>query len=739
MRVCKHLLKRVSEFLDSTNESAVICEQVTTINESEQPIPMVLLCSEFYIRLLAYETAFEQPKLVVHRMWLDIVSISLTKERLEISFTRDLIVILEGPNVIQLCEAIKSHLLTFMHQNELPEFILSVPIRAKGQFSPLLQMFAQYLALGGHLTPECCNKARTFFNSDPDTLILSDFAYMGQRIGPLFRIIPSFPSIKQLVIDIELTEHVRTPLQKLVAEPGNVNYLVFSGPISCPIDDVVKNMSETILRVKFTRVELGVNGVKAVISLFKAKKVKDITISGCISQANEQLFVDEGKGAFEVDSLRLMHNPEMDVTKIIPLMRKIFNLRVYNCDLQIGKLFSVLRDIDIVQLDLSNTHFSEPLPDFEWPEHLKIVRFDRCAWGFEAFLKAFEKCVSKRMSVAFGHASFRTPNWNLFNEVLQKIESSNIIGLEWDENPLDLEMLKFLKRCSGLRELSINGCTLGIGCASALADVISSATSLNIFKFNATDPSNEMGPSDALEIINSIRRNKSLKEIEIQGQLLGNHNMNLLTYTLLENTHISKFLYDFAGITDMKQFLAFTNELSFRGVPLEMNWPRKLIEKAIDGHEITEDEAAQARFNFSLMKKGKKRARKSEVVFESPPELPRSRAEQRAAAHARTRTRSAMDQPVHMVVVKHTEETEPPTSMRQFVPHFRKVKLDGRKRLFSMAVHDDAGQLSPREDDTIALTKLSNKREDADEELRILRLSSSLLKLVSEEVPDEEF
>ena len=749
MRVCKDLLKRVSDFLDPTNETALICEQVSTITRSGEPIPMVLLCSEFFLRLLRWDNAFEKPKIVFHRMWLDIVSVSVASERLTINFTKNVTLVFHGANVVPIAAAIKSYMMRFLHEKELPEFRTTEELVAKGKFSPVLKMLLQYVALGGHLVPGCCDKVFKFFEQKPTSIHLSTFAFMGQRLGPLFRTLAWITSLKQLVIDVDVTDQIGTPLQKFVVDPGTVTRIVFAAQILCPLDDVVRAMTPKILRVKFNGKSLGVFGVKTLVALMKAKKVKDIALCNAFSKGDEDLFANEVKTAgvpLEASSLRLLHNRDIDVTKLVPCVKKIFSLHVFDCDVHITSLFSVLQGIEIVQIDLSGTHFTEPLPEFEWPATLKIVRFERCVWLFESLVKAFEKCLPRKLSVAMGHASFRTPKWSLFHELLNKTESSELIGLEWDENPLQPEMLQFLVKCPHIRELSINGCALGIGCATALASVIASSTSLTILKFNATGASNAMGPSDALEIINAFRRNQSLVEIEMDGHMIGNHNLSLLTYTLLENLRIKSFQYDFAGITDMKQFFKFAEELSVRGVALEMSWPKKLIGDALANRQITQDDIAQARFSFSLMKKGNRRVRKPSQMASPPPiQIKRSRVEQRAAqqARARTRTRSAMDQPVHVAVVKQTtesENTEPSSPMRQFVPHFQKTKLSvhvGRKRLHSLTIEENE-PLSPREEGTIPLAELTKDQDDIDEELHILRLSSNLMQLVSEDEADED-
>ena len=78
--------------------------------------------------------------------------------------------------------------------------------------------------------------------------------------------------------------------------------------------------------------------------------------------------------------------------------------------------------------------------------------------------------------------------------------------------------------------------------------------------------------------------------------------------------------------------------------------------------------------------------------------------------------------------------------MRQFVPHFQKTKLSvhvGRKRLHSLTIEENE-PLSPREEGTIPLAELTKDQDDIDEELHILRLSSNLMQLVSEDEADED-
>lgn len=164
-------------------------------------------------------------------------------------------------------------------------------------------------------------------------------------------------------------------------------------------------------------------------------------------------------------SLDLSGTTNLDLDKLLPTIRFLTHLSLAKTNHAVNDLLKkisfyalyLLRTLDISENDCEDYNLST----IQFMKPLTRIIANSVKWPHKSLLSIFTM-VSNRGPIypIYIHASdarLSPQDWDIFFDNIESVDSMNLTGLEWNRNPMRVELVNFLQRMKGLNSLSVNG------------------------------------------------------------------------------------------------------------------------------------------------------------------------------------------------------------------------------------------------------------------------------------------
>jgi hypothetical protein len=216
-------------------------------------------------------------------------------------------------------------------------------------------------------------------------------------------------------------------------------------------------------------------------------------------------------------------------------------------------------------------------PDGVFPAHLARLIVLEAQWSGANLCTLFT-IISRRsgdsaLFLNVAQAGMTHDQWRSFNTFLQGFKFGGLGALVFDGNRIGTGLAALLAQCENLQTLSLNACSVDDPLAHSLI-AASIATSKTLHNLLLQGGERDSYRASIETYFAAIRENKSLRFLDISGNAIGDHVLDLLTpvfqyhpkigEVLFDHNCITKLealrgMYEIAGQTERRVFVRFPN------------------------------------------------------------------------------------------------------------------------------------------------------------------------------------
>jgi hypothetical protein len=356
----------------------------------------------------------------------------------------------------------------------------------------------------------------------------------------------------------------------------------------------------------------------ALCTIMRRRPPTILTLEHSLRSEEVDLFVQkiinpppEGIAGFqELTSLTITNVRALTVRQLVRALPRVQKLSLVKCDFEIADLFQMFiatPDHALEVIDISENHNDKSITRVGFPKHLKEVIATSIEWEIASFTTFWQALLSRKSSpIALDLAYARLMNWNSFYTMLADFQTGKLAALRWDDNPVRVEFVTFLKRCKGFKRLSISGC-LDVNTPKAVVDefldFIRSTRTLNALAMGGT-PLRVLTSEMATVLLHAIKDNRSITRFDISGNRLPSTVLGTLAEVLSTNEFVQEIVISGNEFNDFGAYTAFFGGIQGRTTPLFFEWPEKEFMQMRQYRAATDEQIRVAREQWDKMIRG---------------------------------------------------------------------------------------------------------------------------------------
>lgn len=514
--------------------------------------------------------------------------------------------------VVALYLSFHKYMLSFMHPREYPKFChppgVSISIPKKGAIEVVKHLQITLKKDGHTLLPAAKSSVIHYCTKKPREFRLNQLKMIIDYLPTFLETLEWIDTITKIIVPCKAQygKHSLTQLlSNFLLNNENIRTLVFNDRLTDDfqdfIDAVLASSTDKVRNLEFNDCDLSQEAVEGIINWIANKRIVSLIVVNSLSPMVSGPFIrglEKIRGMSNVEKLVLDGTPGLNVTSLMPLVRKVKHLSLVRCDAEISEIFKSISELKNSRMEtiiVSNNKCSRIVePRLVFPATLSTIVVNDVLWNTDSLLNLYlalmkHKPESEALHLEFALTKLPPGMWD--REVyprMARMKSVYLASLNWDGNPVSDAFFDFLDNCPGLKSLSMNG-TFGPDdplvqtCASFLA----CSTTLEKFSCCGT-PRRAMGFAMTKLMCLSLRENKSLKEFNIGYNKAGPDLLARLVPILLRNGNLESCNIEENDITELESFRAFFERLTERERPLRMNWPEAEIQRMMQYGTATE-------------------------------------------------------------------------------------------------------------------------------------------------------
>ena len=538
---------------------------------SNPKIRIFFLLTEFTIYLFKPINSGAQMKLLSSFSLFDLKGgEAYSSEHFSIFFV-DKILSFYGESIIFLLDLIVTQLTSMLLPNEVPSFKgeLHVGVKSPIPFQSLLLRFRGKLKSINRYPPQTfLDELQAYLKTEPTEFYISQFKDINNYIEVLLESIEIEPLITCLVFTGEQQINHWNLLSVFIRNNTTIKRIIISENVNRGFVDfcaaLSKNDKSSLKRIDFMNVTFLPEHIEALDKMIRIHHFLSLSFTNCNidkSKSNFITLLNSNENGINVVSL---HFTSMNLSKSLDFSAATFQLSFLSlrgCCLQLSTLFTQMKNTRIVKADFSKNRSTEPIPiDIEFPKTLKFLCLNDIQWNYTNFSVLF-KIISFNqieMGLSIARAEMSENDWVSSFDFLSSLGKTNLISLNWRENPIHYKLCHFIAKSSRIWFCSFAGCHLP--CDGSLARLIASCQSIKALDIHGTvnNKLNENGYSLLKSILSS-----NIEYLDISNNNLGNKNILLLA-KILTKPSLKQILIDKNNFTSPKIALLFQNSILSR-------------------------------------------------------------------------------------------------------------------------------------------------------------------------------
>ena len=563
-------LATASGAADAERQTTIISKRVTVIKDKKRE-NRLLWGTATQITFFQEKKKKRTPVVVASHPWFSLEKLVLTPNNTAIlTFVGAKPLEFTHTDLPVVAMMIRSHLLSFMKESELPEISGFQTVEtAKGNgFIRLLNLLAKRKA---GLAKDAASKYSSYFAKKPVELQLSMFHQISDYYSELLDCLFLEKEIVRLVVDVDVTPAVMKVLCGFMKTNTTVKELIFAGNLLESLDPLSQSFSFVITKIGFVKTELNQQNAGILKRLVNHTGITSLELVNCMDKTVAETFFDDLAKIEDIhlDNVSVKKVYGIPIDRILTVSCGVTKFVMSNCRIDITEVLekiSLLEGIEI--LDLSSNVAMLPIPEArEIPKSLRTLVLDDVQFTSKTLFQLFQFLRNVVNPIVLSLKDIgMSDSWGQFFDQCNEMDPIEISRLLWNKNRIDGPFLAFLSQIPHLSNLSLSGCLdRDPGCVASVISLIENTRSLKALDLSCE--SCTLTHEQIMELLISLVRNYSLTRLKLMGFKLTHVQLDRLTTTLLDNRRIVHIIYDFKDIiTD--RIIHSLERLCKRGIPL---------------------------------------------------------------------------------------------------------------------------------------------------------------------------
>ena len=347
------------------------------------------------------------------------------------------------------------------------------------------------------------------------------------------------------------------------------------------VNNLSQNQNTKLHRITFNETNMKQSDSNYLRALFALNIIDHIEFSKCFTSdifSNMLQVLVRESGFKSVINIGFNSILNLHADEIFVAMPFLSSISFENCNINLSSairyMSPTIRKIRVI----GGTALSE-MPQFNVPKTLIEVTLSNIKWTPQSLCLALEKFCShnpgeEKYSVSFENVDMPNEWWNDFSLKNLNITPSPMLDIfSWDENPISSTITNMLKQLKGLVKLSANG-SLEPETTLPFCEFVNQCESLRILKLKGGR--HPLG-NDCITLLRGLRNCSKITELSLDNQNFGDEGAIALADLLNDNKNISYCQFGNNRMMTKDIWYTFFEKVMNRGPPLEIPWPEEII------------------------------------------------------------------------------------------------------------------------------------------------------------------
>lgn len=593
MEVDRTLLSQVRKLADIGSDHVLACMRTQNVISRRNIEPAILILTERHFVLLTESTG---PLAVASKFpWCELTHVNLlSKLQLQLNTTTGGIVLQQ-----QDANALASHIVGFLGsillESERPGFtgdraLLSDFRRMK---IPHYQRFLYLLEKGrisvgsstlDGIKEQMKRKEAMDFSSVPKAEPCARSLLEALRIAP---------KLTSLALPRSSSGTAWADLARVISERAlpNLSSLSVRDPVDGSFAQLTAAVGEAGLRLKrfsFNNSNLRSEHVQMVVDFLQRVEVQFLELSSAFRGSFLTKFLPKaGTALRQLKTLKLANLESVNVVELLSNIPAIRDLRISNCAIDVSALICALGPTSLESFSVSHAKALTPLDkSYKLPVSLDKISCRNVQWESSSFVDAWvlfmrHRPMSNAINIDMSAAVVPDNVWQAFFNGIPNLVNDRVAQLTYENNPIRPQLFDFIRGLKNLNTLSLTGCFKNDNptLVSQFGQLVADNTSIRTLSVCGT----QFGKMKeaTVSLIRLLKQNNVLETIDLSSNDFGDLGLRTLQDTLMENTKLSKVLFDNNNIKQPESFVRFIETMGGRGAPLFFNWPEAEFQKML--------------------------------------------------------------------------------------------------------------------------------------------------------------
>lgn len=596
------LLEKAKAVCNVTDQDVVICSKVRhCMNGSKDSV--IFLATEDALFLVGKND--RRRALSLQFFWHEITKVRIGKDsQIHISHN-SAVTVLETRSAGRLTTKMKSYIDSVMLPSERPQFEGEIELigEIKPVRIPCYHRFAVLLRKEGlTASPEFMKamKRMAEVSNDYDFCQIEADPNLGAL---LLDSILAEPNVASVNIPRNSEKPIWPALAKLIEMNVNPNLKkicvsdIVNESFQTVTEAMISNKQCPIEEIQFTNAEWGRQRFEVLTKFVVASQIRKLTLSDSCEFEWLLQWLREitATTKHSLKSLALRNMKDIKMTELYENLGEITELALLGCIVDASLAFNALPHSHLTSLKVCDSLAQTAIhKEMCLPSSLSTLAFERITWENTTFADAWIHCIKHNPSSGCLELNFASAvvDSSLMKSFLSQIHtfgSGHIQKFVWDANPVDANLLQFLRLLPNLKSLSVSGCFFANSnteIAEFSAFIQRNETITELF----VNGINEAFVGDGIQpIFNALQQNHAVTSLSVADQRFGSAGLSALIELLSMNRIISNLVFTGNDIKDAAKIRLFFETISTRGTPVKLNSPLQML---INMSEIEKSEVA---------------------------------------------------------------------------------------------------------------------------------------------------
>ncbi|OHT02055.1 hypothetical protein TRFO_30929 [Tritrichomonas foetus] len=332
------------------------------------------------------------------------------------------------------------------------------------------------------LHPETVSAVNRIITYGPPMVDLAEIKDATFFVPIFFDILPFLPSIKTVKVPLLKDLPIYELAAKLARNTTTIKALELAGHCKDTLLDFTTAAKENANDSQLTSLSFGVSkstieDLELISDMVCNAKINSIGFHSAFREEAVPYFYSSFLSPKVLDnllSLSLDNTLNIDLTKLLPKLRKVALLSLASCDLNVANAihmlslhYNSLPQLQVVNLS-GNTFVSNDVDKTKFPHKLaklppKLHNFilNDITWPEKTFRNFFEflfEHIPEKLKLSLSGTLTLQREWKSVFNYLLNCNYTELRELIWDDNSLHPEFFRFLEQNTKLIKLQMNGC-----------------------------------------------------------------------------------------------------------------------------------------------------------------------------------------------------------------------------------------------------------------------------------------